>query len=439
MRHRVQQFLRGIALLSCAPSFGWHIPVAWAQTAEHPSGAARIEPLYAPGLFHSDVAGNRSDPAFEHRPVRLGQVLADLRLTDAVLYDSNLFNAPSQERDDVALVIEPSLDLRTDWPRDALTLHAGARILHYLRTSSEDARTYDLRLSGQRDLDARSAVSAVIHYSRNAEERGLGGQNLIAGGPAFFHRLDGHLAAVTRRGRWQFDLAGRFDQARYEDIAAPAGGRTDQSFRDTRLAGITGRVAYSLTPMLSLLGETDYARTTSPYAIPALRRDADGFTAKAGVRADSHRTMAVQLALGWRTRNYDLPRFRDYRGLTWDATTDWYPARRISLRLQSGQDFRNSNIPEVAGILVRSVSATVYYDVLHRLRLQASLGVENEKYREIHVRTSRWTAAAEAEYAIGPRLSTRLFLRGRERDSNDQGRFINYSGFTSGISITGWL
>jgi hypothetical protein len=424
LRHYASQAFFCFAVLS----LGWS-RCASAQTTTGGSGE----------LFREDVAGTRIEPAFSPVPIRLGGLLADVRLSEDIRFETNVLNDGANPRSDMSLALEPLVGVRSNWGRHSLSLNARARLQRYNAVKSENRDTFDLRLAGRLDAEAPSAFSGTLRYSREAEDRGSGGNNLTGVGPSFLHILDAHAGGRTQFGKIGLEVSGEALERRYEELRGVGVTRLDQSFRDMRTITLAPRSVVPITPVTALFFSSKVSRSESIAPRPGARRDATGTSVLAGVRLEGAGLIAAEVGFGWRTHNYDLTRFRDYSGLTWDCTFDWYPTQLLSFRLQAGQDFRNSGLLQVPAILVRSVSLTGYYDIKRNVRLKLSIEDDHERYREIGLTTNTATATVSGEYSFSPRIAARLFLRYRDRASTDASRIAAYDGLTTGFSLTGWL
>lgn len=417
-------------------------------------GSSRIDPAFSPDLFRTDVAGNRSDPAFARRPLRLGALLADIHVNTEVRYESNLFNASEGKKDAASVAFQPVAEVRLDQPRTVVALRASGRAERVPAFPDQDHESYDVAFAARQDVSRSLRFALALQAGREVEERGIAGIVPNEARPALLDVLRGRVGASLERASWTMDVSGRAERRRYGAITQEDDISVSQSFRNMSTLGGTARFEWQAAPLTRLFAEADFVGTASPDAAPAQRRDARGWSMRAGLRVDGRAAgfspltpakwlldtdrLAGQWAVGWRKRDYERPVFRDYDGFIWDVTLDWYPVRRVTLRLESGQEFRNSNIPAVASVAVRSATASLYYDVQRRIRLRAGAGYERERYREIGAEAERLTARAEMLCALGPRLSARVFASWRQRRSNDA-RFNSFGGMSSGLAITGWF
>lgn len=423
MRHRaLRTFLLAVLLLS-----GWHVK-AGAQIAS--GGSDR--------LFRSDAAGTRVEPEFDPKPFRVGSFLAEVRLSEETRLETNVLNTRTNTRSDVSLSLEPVVAVRTDWNRHLLTLLTRARMQRYNNVTSENRTAYEARLGARFDAERGSEFMSSIRYTREAEDRGFGGSNQ-AGEPAFLKLLDARTSVRTDIAGIQLDASIDAEERRYEDIRAGAGMRVDQSFRDIRSVSLNPRVNVPSGAYTVVFATARVSRSESIDPRPSRKRDATGTAVLAGIRFEGPGLLAAEAGFGWRTRNYDSVRFRDYEGATWDIAVDGYPTQLTSFRLQAGQDFRNSGLAEVPAILVRTYSFAGYYDMKRNLRLKLSLDLDRERYREIGLTTATVTTTLVGSYTLSPRIGASLYLRYRDRSSSDANRVEPYSGITLGASLTGWL
>jgi hypothetical protein len=390
-------------------------------------------------LFRADVAGARAEPGLTPKPIRLGAWLADINATTEARYESNILNSRVDKLYDMSFAFEPSAALRSNWRRHAVAFRADATLRHYVTERRQDTDTYDLGIDGRLDLPRDGEATGGLAYSRVAEERGSGGATNGGAGPVLTRVWDVHTAGKAQLGRFALDGRWSLSERHYEDLRDADGAVVDQSFRDVRIGSGAGRIGYRVDRRVSPFVAADLSSTTSIFPLEGRRRDALNYGALVGVDLRDIGLFSARLAAGWRRRDYENRRYKDYDGPTWDATLDWYPRRLVSMRFESTQDFRNSNLRDVAGILVRTGTITTYYDMLRKLRLKLVTGYERDRYREIGVRTDAVGVTLAGDYTLGPRIAAHAYVRYKRRWSTDPRKVGVYSGMTAGFSVTGWL
>lgn len=390
-------------------------------------------------LFRSDAAGVRIEPQYEPRPLQWGPLLADLRLTARSVVDSNVLRTSTSRADDIYFELAPSVRILGSFGPHTATFSARASVKRFSRLVAQNNETVELLYAGRVDLGAGAFARWRTVYAREIEPRASAGVNIVQAGPAELQLLQSAFTASTDFGRLGVAVSAGVAQRTFQPLVLRAGGRLDQSFRDTRSISIAPRASLGVAPGASVFVAGSAVRTTSLDRRLSALRDSTGYTLLAGVRTETEGLVVGEIGIGWRGQSYRNPAFRNFSGFTYDATVDWYPTRLVSARVQLGQDIVNSGLPTVAGILRRNVAVNAYYDPLRNLRFSLALAREHDEFREIGFSTNTVTATLSGRYQIGRHLTVSAYGRVENRDTSDNSRLGGYDGVAVGVAVTGAL
>lgn len=388
-----------------------------------------------PQLARSDVAGGRIEPAFQPRAIPIGPLFAQAGVSVVGGYESNVFNRPDA-RADAALNLAPRLLLQADLPRHELSFAATGSFRRFARLESENSEEFDLRGKGQFDLAEQQAISGSIEYAREIEPRSSAGSFANAAEPVSFRRFAAQIEARLALGRLRLVPQLDYRRTDYSPLELEGGGEASQSFRDTRT--LQGKIAieYDFTGLLSGFVAGTATDVDSTKAPAAQQRDSRGYSALAGLRGDISPVIFGEVGVGYQSRSYRLPRYRDFAGITFSADLQWYVTPLLTLRAQAQQVFENSGRPEVAGILSDKVTISAYYDPLRNLRLSASGSFVYNKYREVDTRAYRKSARLQAQYLINRGLSIGSYLSFLRQDVRGQAIVNEFTSFGAGVGMT---
>ncbi len=390
-------------------------------------------------LFRSDVAGTRVEPQYQATPLVIGPMLATIALTARVASDTNIFRTSKNTRHEVYVEAIPSIGIAARFGAHTATLSARAAARRHARFSSENRNAVDVAYGGQIDLGPPSTASFRTTYGRESEPRGSAGLNLAAAGPAEVQKIESSASVSTEFRRLGVSASASIARRSYDPLRPANSPAISQAFRDTKTLRVGSRVNFRALPSATIFASGSANRTQSIEGSRGLLRDATGYTLLAGLRSDTESLIVGEVGIGWRGQNYRNPAFRDFAGLTYDATVDWYPTRLVSVRIQAGQDIVNSNFSRVAGIVRRSVSGTFFYDPLRELRFVFALNRDLDDYRELDFSTRTTSAGLTGTYQIGRRVDFSAFGRIISKGSSDV-RFVDaYDSLAVGIGLTGRL
>ncbi len=388
-----------------------------------------------PQLDRDDVAGARIEPAFQPRPIHVGPLFGRASVSVVGGYDSNVFNSPDA-RSDAALSVVPRLSFETDLPRHELSLAAVGSIRRFARQKSENSEEFDLRAKGQFDVTDRQALTASVNFAHQIEPRSSAGSIANAAKPVGFSRLAAELGARFQFGRLRVAPQATYRQTDYSSVALTDGGEASQAFRDTR--AVQGKLAieYDFTGLVSgfVSGAANDVKSTSAPA--AERRDSRSYSVVVGVKGEISPLLFGEVGVGYQSRNYSLPRYRDFGGVTVHADLQWYVTPLLTLRLQGGQTFENSGNSEVAGILSHKATLSAYYDPLRNLRVGLSGTFDYNRYRDIDTRAQRMSGRIQAQYLVNRTLSLGAYASFLRQDVRGRPIVNEFTSFGAGVGMT---
>ena len=422
--------IRNLAVGATALAVGGVLPAAaWAQEIGDTTSI-----VIAPSLTRSDVAGGRLEPEFAPEPIRAGPLVIDASVSLVGGYDTNVFDRPDGKGDAVSL-ITPRVRLRADTARHLLQLTAVGQVRRFVSTKSENSEEFDLRAQTRLDLAERQSVFANASWGRQIEPRSSAGTSINADEPVSYARASAQLGADIELGRLWVRPAVDIDETDYSNIEI-AGVDTDLSFRNTRNYGGKLAVGYKFSELFAAFGEGGYSETESLDAAPGAERDASDKSFLAGVRGEVSPLVSAEVAVGYRQRDYELDRFRDYKGLTYRANVQYFVTPLITLQFQANQSFLNSGNALVAGILSNRASLSGYYDPLRNLRLSTTIAYEHNRYRETDTVARRPSLRMAAQFQANRHLSLGIFAGLRRQDVSGTPLVREFTSFSSGVGIT---
>ena len=404
------------------------------------SGAALAQDVSSaisvtPTLQRSDVAGNRFEPEFDPQPINAGPFVLEPSITMVAGFDANVFNRDNAQSDAVA-VITPRLIARANTPLHLLQFAATGQIRRFASFETENSEEYTLRTTGRYDLSERNNVFASASYASQIEPRSSVASIANAAEPVNYKRLNGGLGADLEFGDLSLRPSVSFAQVDYSAVDLIGGGSADQSFRDIRSYGGDLSVGYRISGPVFAFTSLNYGESSSQNADPAVIRGSQNYSVVAGLRGELSPVVSAEFAAGYRERDYKLPRFLDYSGLTYRADVQWFATPLVTLRLRADQDFLNSGNAQVAGILSNSITASAYYDPLRNLRIGADLSYQHNDYRETDTRAERPSVRVQAQYRLNRNISVGTYARLLHQDVSGTPIVQSFTSFQTGIGVT---
>lgn len=388
-----------------------------------------------PQLDRDDVAGARIEPLYRPRPILVGPVFAQPSLSVVAGYDSNVFNRPEAKGAAIATVM-PSLELRADLPRHALEASAAGTVRRFSRYTTENSEEFRVRGAGRIDMGARHAVRASAELAHLIEPRSTSGSALDAAEPVSYQRLAAEAGARFELGRLRVAPVFGYERLRYDPVALVDGGEVDQSFRDTRSLRGEVRIDYDFSGLLAafvLAGCEDIDSLSAPAPLRRDSRDCEGL---AGLRGRITPVISGELSVGYRTRDYAQPAFRDFDGMTFRADVQWYVTPLATVRAQASRAFRNSGNLRAGAILTDSFTLTAYYDPLRNLRFSIAAGLERGDFGDADTRIWRKSVRLRGQYRARRGLSVGVYFDFTRQDVHGTPLVTPFTSVGAGVGIT---
>lgn len=388
-----------------------------------------------PRFDRDDVAGTRIEPAYKPRPILVGPVFAQPGISIVGGYDGNVFNRPDAQA--AALVtVMPSLALRTNFPRNEVRLSASGALRRFSRYQTENSEEYALNANGRLDIGARQAIMISVSFDHLIEPRSSAGSVPDAAEPVSYDRFLANVGPSLNIGHFRLAPSIQYERVGYDAVALAGGGRADQSFRDTRAMRGGVRIDYDFSGLVSAFTEGAYEDIDSTSAPASLQRGSHNYTAMAGLRGQLSPVISGEVGAGYQSRDYTLPAYRDFQGVTFRADLQWYVTPLMTLRVQANRSFRNSGDRQVGGILTDAFTLSAYYDPLRNLRFSLTAGIEHGDFGDVDTRTWRKSARLQAQYRVNRSLSIGGYARVLRQDVSGVPLVNAFTSFSAGIGIT---
>lgn len=369
----------------------------------------------------------RPRPGYEALGIRAGGFIVYPSLTLRAEYDDNLFARPEAESDTI-ITTTPSLEVRSDWGRHAVTLSADANLKRHDRFKSEDTDTWSVVGQGRLDVSRDTTLGARASFADRVEPRTTASSAVESVEPIQYQVQSANLIATHQFSRVK--LVGRAELARYDyqDGRDLAGGVIDEDYRDHSEIDVRAKAAYAHSPSTAFFAELgaqqmNYERSAGP------NRDSDGITALAGVDLEITRLITGEFSVGYLHQSFNDPAYEDISNPHYRMRIDWYPTPLITVGLTATQRVSDSSLAEAPAFLARTVEVKADYELLRNLIISGQIHGADEDYRGIDRRDRRYGASLSANYLVNRTVGVSMRYKfetlnssgvSRGRDFDDQ-------------------
>ena len=221
----------------------------------------------------------------------------------------------------------------------------------------------------------------------------------------------GSTAGVTEQfNRLELGLHGSFDRTMYEDATMLNGSVLALSANNYSAYGVTGRMAYEVTPGLKPFVDVTMDTRRHDEAMDSLGflRDSNGFAARAGTTLEFTRTLTGETAVGYAQRSYADTRLPLLSGPTLDASLRWTASPLTTFTLRAATQLSETTVAFASGAVSRTLTAEISHSLLRNLTVAATGGLAVNEYQGVSIRETTLTGGLKAEY----NLTRSILVRG---------------------------
>jgi hypothetical protein len=388
---------------------------AVAQTTEPllpvPAPYAGPRTPVAPGeqpTFAGQSVTVRPRPEFDPIGLHVGDFFWFPRAELDEFYNSNIFATPNATTYDLITALQPSFDLLSSFPRNAINLHGGAVLQTYADHPGQNTQDGFVSADGRLDV---TAGSSIYGNAQVAHQHLAYGSPNTPGNIAQPVTYNDYIARVGyaqggRRFSYQADIG--VEAAQYNAASLVGGGILPQKSQDTIITEAALRGSYELVP--DYLG---YIRVAGdfydyPHTVPGgLRFNSTVYRADAGLQIQPRHIVYGEFYVGYLIQNFALSSLGstsspDVGGrLVWDVT------RLTTLTFNGVRTYIPSNptIGTTGSSYLSSIfTVTGDHELLRNLLLSATASYENDSFQGISRNDNVLTAAAGIKYLVNRNL-----------------------------------
>ena len=403
--------------------------VALAQTATEQL-ARDQRAAFRPRPERGETVTNRPRPELDRLGVHAGGLFIYPRLGLQEFYNDNIFATDSDEEDDFITLVSPRVDVTSDWTRHAFDLYAKAAIGRYADQTEEDFEDFSVGTNGRLDITQRAKLRAGVSYDRLHEGRGSPDDVRRVPGsapvePTLFDVGSVFLTYQQWLGRFLLESGGEVDRLTYDNVGTEAGGIIINDDRDRAIYAGNLKIGYEFMPGYTAFarGEVDYRRYDNLCCDADLvDRDSQGYLIEVGTDFDVTAVLFGDVAIGYRSQDYDDPSFDTIGDVAGRASLTWNPTglTTVSALITRGEVIETT-LSDSAAIFETAGRVTVDHELLRNLLLQAAVSVSDEDFQDVDRSDTYVRAGFGAKYLMNRYIQLDLSYAYLSRGSDTQG------------------
>jgi hypothetical protein len=345
-------------------------------------------------------------------------------------YDTNPDRLPSSNAPKGSSFVraDAGFKLRSDWSRDELDADMRLGYADYFDYPPANRPDGVGNLVGRYDVTRDTAIDVLGRFSLDTQRPGSpsissGVATVTVTNRPLIFSAGTSVGATQKFNRLPVSIRGSFDRTIYQDAYYSDGSSLDLSSTSFNDYGVTGQVAYELSPSLKPLAEATYDRRihdqpVDPYGY---YRDSNGYAARAGLRVKFTDLLSGEALGGYAQRDYVDPRLQKLQGPTVDGKLTYTPTPLTTVNLSATTALNETTLSSASGALSHTFGADVSHDLFRNLRLTALGTYYINDYQGASITERGYTLGAKAEYRITRSLSLRASYSHERLTSNEPG------------------
>lgn len=400
--------------------------------------AGGVEPACAQSLDSepSDVAGNRSQPAYDPVGIRSGKLMIRPSLTISPDFSSNVFTTADDPRSDASVSIVPAIAAAITEPGANFSLYGEARIRRYATYSTQDDEQFRVDAGGSTELPSGFFLSAGIGWADTTAARGTVANDLSVGDPLKMRELRSRISLRKTFNRLYASIGLSAARSTYEDVDLDDGSVIDQSFRNSRRSGGTLTLGYEVSPLLALETRATYDVYRYSDARPLTNRDAESYSIGVGLRYQITQLLTAEFNAGLRQQKFDNPLFAKIKGVALFGRLRWYPTPLISVRADLAQSTTTSTLDQVSAVTVTDFTLGADYEFRRNVLITAESALAFEDYGQIGLQAKRLSLTGRVEWKVNRWLRVGGYATLNSRFGSGSGPIRDYSAAQTGVRMT---
>ena len=236
---------------------------------------------------------------------------------------------------DVALRVLPSVRLESNWARHSVNAEVSGVRSYYKEFESENEESLNAQLRGRLDITKRTTLEAGVSYDLTQEDRTSLDTPAGATERTDVTALEGFIEGNHRFNRLSVRLRGTVTRNDYGEVALQSGGVESNDDRDNVERVGTLRLAYEVSPRLSIFTDGELSRRDFSQAVDddGFRRDAKGYLVAVGAEFELGPKLRGTVRVGYSHEDLEDSALADIDGIVYDASLVYRPSVLTTLTL----------------------------------------------------------------------------------------------------------
>jgi len=367
----MQKFSLAPMLVAGAVVFGMNAHAIAQEAAQNPERGKSVE----------DRAKERgSSEDYKPRGATVGTFKLYPTLSVTEEYQTNIYAANSNIKDDWITIYTPSVKLNSDWNNHAINLSGKGEIVRYSSYDADNVENFDVVADGRIDVTRNLKLTAGASHGVGHEDRGS--PNAVNGvNPTETDTQIFKIGVSYKPGRYSYSVDVNTRKKNYVDAVTSTGSVTNNDDRDRQRDKVTARAGFEYLPGTVAFVRASYYRIE--YDVEAGQddngedRDSKGYEIVVGSDLDFTGVVTGRAFAGYMRQNYDDNGLKSIKGPTVGASVRGELSSITSYRFSLDRSIQETTTARSSGYVSSNATVRLSHEFLRnlvgRVRAKASL------------------------------------------------------------------
>ncbi len=350
---------------------------------------------------------------------RVGTFLVFPKLETSLDRTSNVFAASTNRKSDTILRASPSVTVRSDWSRHALSLDAGLSASKHNDNKREDTTDWRISTSGRLDLTPGTQLTGSLGSAKSTEPRTEPTANGAAAKPVQIDSRTANLSLSHEFNRLRLSAGYDFRDQAFDTVPRIGGGLLDQSFRDYKVSQVALRADYAVSPATAVYvvvegDDRSYDRASRG----ALLKDSKGTDVAVGVNYELSTISRGEIQVGQVKRDYK--NFRNTSSTSFKAKVEWFPSELTTVTFSGRRSVEETPEATASGFVSTALGLAVDHELLRNFVIGARADRIKDDYKGRQRDDTRQMLELGGRYSFNRNVA--LDVRAKTYDLDSSGR-----------------
>lgn len=383
-----------------------------------------------------DTVATRQHPEFDPPGIRMGGFILYPSVTLDEVFDSNIYATQGHDTSDLITVLQPKLELKSNWNVHQLNLHASGDIDWYAQHSRENYANYDIGADGRLEVYHDAWISGGADYSLWHLPRTSPNNIVGQADPTEYNQASANVVGHKEFGNLFVELGDSYNRYDFTNAQTFDGRAIMWERQNHDENEVSVRTGYTIQGLYELYvkGAYNTRNYDSTSDMSGFNRNSNGYTVLVGGKYNLTGITSIDLFAGYRSQDYDDVRLGTFSAPTGGAKITWNVTPLTTVTGEITRDIDETIVVGAAGYFATKETVAADHELLRNLILHLQLSHEADDFQNIGRTDDVYGVGLGAKYMMNQMTAINVRYNYQIRSSNGAG--IGYADHNILVGLT---